>query len=252
MVSPIRYPRSLPPPLPDGYGDSSGETRAFFQPEVGHPRTRQRFRKTPRFFDLRFFFSQTQFDLFFDWFYGALKQGVSLFDIELIDGDENALAWFTGRLIGGYELEVDSAFNYWVAVKFRTTEEPFTDRPESADDLFGINSAEAVNSGALEIIVALRTTSDVAATNTGRLAPPLMRGVNDSGASNTGRLAPFSLLFSQSQVEASNTGKLADVFVCPDYSTVTLSLTIEPYTAPDGDDAELSLTPCEYTAPEVE
>lgn len=209
MVAPIRYPRTLPPPLsPDNYGDSNGETRAFFQAEIGHPRSRQQFRTTPRFFDVKFRYTQTEFDLFHDWFYGSVKQGVSRFDIQLIDGDEDDLLWFTCRIIGGFELDVDSSFNYWVTVKLRSIEEPFEDRPESTDDLAGINSVEAFNTGSLEIAVHLYTTVDAQATNTGRMGDLLMRGLSDGVANNTGRFMPPGFIMGLSDAQATNTGEL--------------------------------------------
>jgi hypothetical protein len=45
---------------------------------------------------------------------------------------------------------------------------------------------------------------------------------------------------------------LPDGPVCPDYSTVTLAFTAEPYAAPSGDEAQLQFLPCPYEPPPVE
>lgn len=176
MSTGIRFPVSLPVPGRPGYGDTEETTRSEFRPEVGMGRRRQKYRSTPRIFEVEWTFKQAQYEQFDAWWQNVLQGGALPFDIQLLDNSET-LSWFTVYWLGEYEAEVVGVMDWRVRGRLRATAATFgTTRASGTDELGG--RATLAVTGVADILVstALRGAASIGATGTGRLKLPDMRG----------------------------------------------------------------------------
>lgn len=176
MSTGIRFPVDLPVPGRSGYGDTEEPTRSEFRPEVGMGRRRQKYRSTPRIFEVEWTFTQDQYTIFDTWWQETIQGGALPFDIQLLDDDET-LSWFTVYWLEEYEAEVVGVMDWRVRGRLRATEATFgTTRPSGTDELNGSASITVAGTGDLLVSTSLRGAASIDITGTGRLKPIDMRG----------------------------------------------------------------------------
>lgn len=203
----IRFPVNLPLPDPDNYGDSNEEIRSAFQPEIGAIRTRNKYRRAPRLFQVSFFLNQAKYEQLSSFYYRSIKQGELEFDIKLVDGDELELSWFTVNWIGQFEAQALTGGQWRVNAVFRSIKDKFDTRPSGTDELAGLSISEAINSGYLDNRKLLYGVVEVEITNTAKSVDP-MRGLVDINMIHTGKLVHI-VMRGENNVEITNVGEFS-------------------------------------------
>lgn len=168
MTTGIRFPVDLPLPSRD-YADEDEASRTAFEPEIGTARRRQKYRATPRLFEVSFDFTQAQYAIFDVWWQNTIRGGELPFDVLLLDADETP-TWFTVHWVGEYEAEVVGVMDWRVRGTLRAVEGTFgTTRPSGTDELRGIANLEVSARGDLLISKKLRGIASLDVVGTGRL-----------------------------------------------------------------------------------
>jgi len=199
MTTGIRFPPGLRPPDRDGYADALEEGRTEFQPDVGAARRRNKFRTTPRLFDVTWTFTQGEYYAFDWWVQNTVDGGAREFDVQLLD-DDATLVWYTVQGVGPFSYDIadpEGELRYVVKWKFRAKDESFGEfRPAGTNELYGRCAPGVTARGRLLVYTPFRgrTSVGVVSART-RFSLPAMRGIANVGMYWLPRaqFAPFPL-----------------------------------------------------------
>lgn len=194
MATGIRFPKSLPPPSADGYGDTYEETRSKFNPQGGAPRMRQRMRATPKLIEVTWLMTESNYREFDQWFVDALQGGTKEFDIQLLDDDEQ-LVWYTGRWLGAtYRASINEEDKWQVSGTIRAVADPFDTRPSGTDELEGFAAVRLRAVGTLLIPKVLFGYAGLGLAGARGVMPVQFRGRSVLAFAGIGQLAPRPVL----------------------------------------------------------
>jgi hypothetical protein len=143
------------------FSESFFSEKITFQPEVGQTRVRKKYKISPRLFDVSLNLNTDQYEIFYNFYYNVIKQGIYKFDIELVDGDENFPVFFTVRILDEFTSEVSKQQEYKISFKLYSIEESFSVRPLITNVLILSSENEFSGSINLQIPYEFRLDSEI-------------------------------------------------------------------------------------------
>lgn len=183
MSASIRIPTELPAPDRASYGDRFHSHRSEWIPEIGGVRRRQKYRRTPRTFDVQFTLDQVQYQIFDLWYQNDIRGGELSFDLQMLD-DHADLMWYTvqGRTPYSFERSDNGEPVYVIKWQVTTLDDGFYVRPARTDELQGYADVGVDDATAAILITrALMGTAEVGVETSSRFSLIPLQGLAEIG-----------------------------------------------------------------------
>lgn len=124
-----QIPDSLPLPVTDGHTFSAVDPAVSIRFEAGELRRRRRYTRVPQLIDLSWVFTQTEFDVFHDWFENELFAGTVEFNLQIASQDAPTTAWNSAVFTAPYTVTYDTGGYYTVHATLLLTGTPVDVKP---------------------------------------------------------------------------------------------------------------------------
>lgn len=160
MPTEIRAPLTLPLPVGNSLRDSAEESRSEVQMEVGVSRRRNRYRVTPRVFELLWDVTLDQYQDFDNWYQYTIEGGSKPFDVQFVD-ELDVVAWRTVYAIGEYSAKLMDGYSWQIRMTVRSITDPFYARSSGTDELRSLCSLKVVATGNLQVLKVLRGAASI-------------------------------------------------------------------------------------------